>query len=52
MYMATNEVEGLQGALEGVAQSLATYNVETGGFEVTGVNLRQARDIAKALGMD
>jgi hypothetical protein len=52
MYMATNEVEGLQGALEGVAQSLATYNVETGGFEVTGANLRQARDVAKALGMD
>ena len=52
MYMATNEVEGLQGALEGVSQSLATYNVETGGFEVTGANLRQARDIAKALGID
>lgn len=52
MYMATNEVEGLQTALEGVSQNLATYNVETGGFEVTGANLRQARDIAKALGID
>jgi len=52
MYMATNEVEGLQGALEGVASNLATYNEETGGFEVTGANLRQARDIAKALGID
>jgi hypothetical protein len=52
MYMATNEVEGLQGAIEGVAGSLATYNVETGGFEVTGANLRQARDIANALGVD
>ena len=52
MYMATNEVEGLQNALEGVSQNLATYNMETGGFEVTGANLRQARDIAKALGVD
>mgnify|MGYP001077155332 CR=1 FL=1 len=52
MYMATNEVEGLSGALEGVSQNLATYNTETGGFEVTGANLRQARDIAKALGVD
>ena len=52
MYMATNEVEGLQGAIEGVAQNLATYNVETGGFEVTGANLRMARDIAKQFGIE
>ena len=52
MYMATNEVEGLQGAIEGVAQNLATYNVETGGFEVTGANLRQARELAKQMGID
>lgn len=52
MYMATNEVEGLQGAIEGVAQNLATYNVETGGFEVTGANLRMARDIAKQFGVE
>jgi len=50
--MATNEVEGLQGAIEGVAQNLATYNVETGGFEVTGANLRMARDIAKQFGIE
>ena len=52
MYMATNEVEGLQGAIEGVSKNLATYNSETGAFEVTGANLRQARDIAKTLGME
>jgi len=52
MYMATNEVEGLQGAIEGVAQNLATYNTETGGFEVTGANLRMARDIAKQFGVE
>lgn len=52
MYMATNEVEGLGAALEGVSRGLATYNEKTGGFEVTGVNLRQAREAAKLLGMD
>jgi hypothetical protein len=52
MYMATNEVEGLQMALEGVSQNLATYNMEQGGFEVTGLNLRMARDAAKALGVE
>ena len=32
MYMATNEVEGLQQALAGVSQNLAAYNQETGNF--------------------
>lgn len=52
MYMATNNVEGLQGALEGVVNSLATYNTESGGFEVTGINLRRAREIAKQFGIE
>lgn len=52
MYMATNEVEGLQQALAGVSQNLAVYNQETGNFEVTGTNLRMARDIAKQFGID
>lgn len=52
MYMATNEVEGLQGAIEGVTQNLATYNVASGGFKVTGANLRMARDIAKQFGIE
>lgn len=52
MYMATNEVEGLGGALEGVYQGLATYNESMGAFEVTGLQLRQAREIAKTLGVD
>jgi hypothetical protein len=51
MYMATNNVEGLQEALIGVTQSLATYNEEQGRFEVTGVNLRKARALAEQLGM-
>jgi hypothetical protein len=52
MYMATNNVEGLQDALIGAASSLTTYNKEQGRFEVTGVNLRKVREMAAALGMD
>lgn len=51
MYMATNNVEGLQDALIGAAGSLATYNSEQGRFEVTGANLRRARDMAEAMGV-
>lgn len=52
MYMATNNVEGLQDALVGVAGSLATYNQEQGRFEITGANLRKAKELAKSLGID
>jgi hypothetical protein len=52
MYMATNNVEGLQDALIGAAKGLATYNSEQGRFEITGVNLRRAREMAKQLGVD
>jgi hypothetical protein len=52
MYMATNNVEGLQDALIGAAGSLATYNQAQGRFEVTGLNLRKAREMAQALGVD
>ena len=51
MYMATNNVEGLQDALICAAESLTTYNSEQGKFEITGVNLRRARAMAEELGM-
>ena len=51
MYMATNNVEGLQDALIGAAGGLATYNKEQGRFEVTGANLRRAKETAAQLGM-
>jgi hypothetical protein len=51
MYMATNNVEGLQDALIGAAGGLATYNAEQGRFEITGVNLRRAKAMASELGM-
>lgn len=52
MYMATNNVEGLQDALIEAASSLAVYNSEQGRFEITGINLRRAREMAKTLGVD
>jgi hypothetical protein len=52
MYMSTNNVEGLQDAIKGAASSLAVYNSEQGRFEITGINLRRAKEMAKELGMD
>lgn len=51
MYMATNNVEGLQDALIGAAESLAVYSEESGRFEISGINLRRARAMAEELGM-
>ena len=51
MYDATNNVEGLQDALIKASGSLATYNQEQGRFEVTGINLRKAKEMANALGI-
>lgn len=51
MYDATNNVESLQTSIIGAARSLATYNVEQGRFEVTGVNLRRAKAMSDALGI-
>jgi len=52
MYMATNDMEGLQDAIIGASKSLVTYNNEQGRFEVTGANLRRAKEMAKELGMN
>lgn len=51
MYMATNDVEGLQTAIIGAAKSLVTYNAEQGRFEITGANLRRAKEMAEQFGM-
>jgi hypothetical protein len=51
MYDSTNNVEGLQDALIGAAGGLATYNKEQGRFEITGVNLRRAKEMAAQLGV-
>lgn len=51
MYDATNNVEGLQDSLIGAAKGLATYNQEQKRFEITGINLRRAREMANSLGI-
>ena len=51
MYMATNNVEGLQDALIGAASSLTTYNTEQKRFEITGVNIRRAKEMATQMGI-
>lgn len=52
MYMANNDIGGIQDALIGAASSLATYNDEQDRFEVTGLNLMRARQMAKDFGID
>jgi hypothetical protein len=51
MYMATNNVEGLQDAIQGAASSLAVFNEEQGRFEIKGANLRRAKEMASQLGI-
>jgi hypothetical protein len=51
MYNATNNMEGIQDSLIGAAKGLATYNQEQGKFEITGINLRRAREMATQLGI-
>ena len=51
MYMATNNVEGLQDAIIGASKSLVTFNEEQGRFQVTGINLRRAKAMADELGI-
>jgi hypothetical protein len=51
MYMATNNVEGLQDALIGASASLSTYNKEQGRFEITSLNMRKAKALAEQFGM-
>lgn len=51
MWMATNNVEGLQDVILETAGSLATYNDEQGRFEITGINLRKAKEMADKMGI-
>lgn len=51
MYMSTNNVEGLQESLINATKSLVTYNQEQGRFEITGANLRRAKEMADTMGV-
>lgn len=52
MYMAENDMEGLQNAVIDTAKSAVMFNEETGKFKITGVEMRRLREQASALDMD
>lgn len=51
MWMATNNVEGLQDALVGSLESLTSFDEKSGTFKIVGADLRRARAIADEFGM-
>ena len=51
MYMATNDLEGLQDAIIETASASATFNKETGQFGFSPDQRRQMRDQASAMGL-
>jgi len=51
MWMATNNVEGLQDALVGSLESLTTFDEKSGTFKIVGSDLRRARAMADQFGM-
>ena len=51
MYMATNDLEGLQDAIIDTAAASATFNKETGQFGFSPDQRRQMRDQAEAMGL-
>ena len=51
MYDSTNDVNGLQKSIIEAAKSLATYNVQQGKFEITGMNIRRVREMADITGV-
>ena len=52
MYMAENDVEGLQEAIGQAAASSVTFNEQTGAFKLTGTEMRRLKAQADALGME
>lgn len=50
-YQANNDVEALQENIINAAKSLAVYNEQQQRFEITGINLRRARDMAQQFGI-
>ena len=51
MYMATNDLEGLQDALVGAGRDLAMFNEETGRIEIPPTSIRQIGALASELDM-
>ena len=51
MYMATNDLEGLQDAIVETAAAAVTFDKEKGKFTISPESRRQLRDQAEAMGM-
>ena len=51
MYMATNDLEGLQDAIIDTAAAAVTFDKEKGKFTISPESRRQLRDQAEAMGM-
>lgn len=51
MYMATNDVEGLQNAITDAAAASVMFNQETGQFDISATEMRRLKEMAGELGM-
>ena len=51
MYMATNDVEGLQNAITDAAAASVIFNEETGQFDISATEMRRLKEMAGELGM-
>jgi len=51
MYMATNDLEGLQEAIMDTAAAAVTFDEEKGKFVISPEQRRQLKDMAEAMGM-
>ena len=51
MYMATNDVEGLQNAITDAAAASVMFNEETGRFDISATEMRRLKEMAAELGM-
>ena len=52
MFMPTNDMEGFTQAIMDAQKQFVSFNQETGDFEATPLDLRRAREFAKAMGKD
>jgi len=51
MYLATNDIGGLQDAIVGAAEASVMFNNETGEFDISSTELRRMKAMADQLGM-
>jgi hypothetical protein len=52
LYMAQNDMEGLQDSILGMAEGAVTFNEKTGDFDIPVTEMYRLREAAKLTGMD